>query len=185
MNTVPCIVPHIRIEQHPNPDCRSYHVSRLVSNVHLYQFGVDNISSSFDRGNPGGIAKKLATMLKKLPGVSTGSFNSYEVSVMKGTAFDWNEISPFVVGYIVKYLFPECVGKTIDISTVSNYVVNDCTRHLDLATRAKTPVTFGARKRPHVSVEGLFSPQPVHAVVNGLKKIDAASPAVTDMKKSA
>ncbi|HEC30793.1 MAG TPA: hypothetical protein ENI66_02145 [Candidatus Yonathbacteria bacterium] len=158
---------HIRIVQHPNPDRRTYHVTRQVSKVHLYKFGVDELSGcSFDEKDPGDLAKKLAKGLERVPGINSGSLNAYEIDVGKGTAFDWEDIGHFIVGQIVKHVFPDCVGETIEISTTLHYMEGDYSRKHDYCKREKVSVKFWSKMRPHVYVEHLFTIQAIRKVVD-------------------
>lgn len=165
---------HIKMVQHPNPSMRTYHVVRDVSAVQLYGFGQDNLlSSSFDKKNPGTVAKALAKALEQIPGVSSGSLSQYEVTVGIGDAFDWEDVAPFVVGAIIKHIYPEVDGKTIEISTKSghSYKVRPSemggmfgdddghrVKYNDITERYTVPVDLG-KGRPALDVEFLFSRQ--------------------------
>lgn len=151
-------VPHISIEQHPNPEIRTYHVTRQVSKVHRFWFGIDQMMSSLnDNEGPGLLGKRLAKALEQIPGVAAGALDSYNIDITKGNAFDWSEISPLVVGQIVKRVFPKCIGAAIEISTTINYMAGDYCRHQDVAKCCSVPVQFGKEeRRPRLDIEELF-----------------------------
>lgn len=165
---------HIKMVQHPNPTRRTYHVVRDVSAVKLYGFGQDNLfSSSFEKKKPGAVAEALAKALEQIPGVSSGSLSQYEVSVGIGDAFDWADIAPFVVGAIIRHIYPEVDGKTIEISTEVGHsykvrpsgmggMFGDDDGHRveynDITKRYTVPVDLG-KGRPTLDVEFLFSHQ--------------------------
>ena len=171
-------VPHISIEQHPNPEMRTYHVTRQVSKIQRFGFGIDQIISSLDeKEDPGLLGKRLAKALAQIPGVTAGTLKAYEIDVTKGNAFDWSEIGPLVVGQIVKRVFPKCVGGTIEVSTTANYMSGDYCHHQDIAKRCNVPVTFEKKeRRPRLDVEELFkSPTLVKVVDNIQCEAKAAS----------
>jgi hypothetical protein len=161
---------HIKMVQHPNPTRRTYHVVRDVSAVRHYGFGQDNLfSSSFEKKKPGAVAVALAKALEQIPGVDSGSLTQYEISVGIGDAFDWADIAPFVVGAIIKHIFPEVDGKTIEISTnvghsyqvlPSSWGNDDGHRvkYDDVTKRYTVPVDLG-KGRPALDVEFLFTRQ--------------------------
>lgn len=162
---------HIKMVQHPNSTRRTYHVVRDVSAVKLYGFGQDNqFSSSFDKKKPGVVAEALAKALEQIPGVNSGSLSQYEVTVGIGDAFDWADVAPFVVGAIIKHVYPEVDGKTIEISTNVGYSYYDVklsdwgydnghrVKYDDVTKRYIVPVDLG-KGRPTLDVEFLFSRQ--------------------------
>ena|SRR3989338_1079422 len=117
MNTE--IKPHLKVVQHPNPKRRSFHITREISSCRgMYGFGRESMMfSSLDREDPGEEAKQLAKQLADIPGITDGHFKQYEISVGIGDAFSWKDIGPLVLGAIVKAIYPEVVGETLDIST--------------------------------------------------------------------
>lgn len=174
-------IPHISIVQHPNPEMRTYHVTRQASKARRFKFGIDEfVGSSDNTENPGLLGKRLAKALERIPGVTTGTLRAYEIDVTKGNAFDWSEIGPLVVGQIVKRVFPKCVGGTIEVSTTANYVSGDYCRHQDIAKRCNVPVQFGKKEqRPRLDVEELFkSPTLVKVVDNTQSEVKAPSEAI-------
>lgn len=160
-------VPHIQIVQHPNPEMRTYHVTRQASKVHGFGFGVDNMSFSHEDEDPGLLAKRLAKALALIPGVADGTIDGYEISIGKGSAFKWDEVSPLVLGQIVKRLFPKCVGNTIEISTTVHYMAGEYSRNRDIAVRCEVPVSFGkSEKWPQLDIETLFKSSTLTKVVD-------------------
>jgi hypothetical protein len=161
---------HIKMVQHPNPLRRTYHVVRDVSAVRLYGFGQNNLFlSSFEKKKPGAVAEALAKALEQITGVSSGSLSQYEVSVGIGDAFNWADVAPFVVGAIIRHIYPEVDGKTIEISTnvghsyhvtPSDWGDDDGHRvkYNDVTQRFEVPVDLG-KGRPALDVEFLFSRQ--------------------------
>ncbi|MBY0537958.1 hypothetical protein K2P47_01015 [Patescibacteria group bacterium] len=163
---------HIKMVQHPNPTRRSYHVVRDVCPVRHYGFGQDNFFSSLDeKKKPGAVALALSKALEQIPGVSSGSLSQYEISVGIGDAFDWADISPFVVGAIIKHIFPEVDGKTIEISTNVGHTYRvppssfgfgeddgQRIKYEDVTKRYTVAVDLG-NGRPRLDVEFLFSPE--------------------------
>lgn len=176
-------VAHIRIEQHPNPDMRTYHLNRLVSKENMFGFGIEQTMGLLGDKDPGKTGKALAKGLEKVPGVGSGHFGAYEVSITKGSAFDWADVGPFVVGQIVKHLFPDFIGKEIEISTTQHYLAGDYSRHQDFVKHHKVKVKFYAKKRPRVDVEGLFNQQALREVVNN--NPNKGQTAADDQKKVA
>lgn len=159
-------VAHIRIEQHSNPEMRTYHANRLVSKQHMYDFGIDGMGN-FNEEDPGEMARKLAKALEKVPGVSSGHLSAYEVDVSKGSAFEWDEVSPLVLGQLVKHIFPDFIGKEIQISTtLSTIDSGGFGQNHNFASRHPVLVKFGAKKRPSIDVEKLFKPQTLRKVVD-------------------
>lgn len=177
-------IPHISIVQHPNPEMRTYHVTRQVSKIKMFGFGVDQMMSLLDDNkDPGLLGKRLAKAFERIPGVTTGTLSAYEIDVTKGNAFDWSEIGPLVVGQIVKRVFPKCVGGTIEVSTTINYMAGEYCRHQDVAKRCNVPVQFGKKeRRPRLDVEELFkSPTLVKVVDNTQSEVKAPSEAGGEM----
>lgn len=160
-------VPHIQIVQHPNPEMRTYHVTRQASKVHRFGFGVDQISPSRKDDDPGILAKRLAKALEQIPGITQGSLDAYEIDITKGSAFKWDEVSPLVLGQIVKRLFPKCVGNTIEISTTVHYMAGEYSRNRDIAVRCEVPVSFGKREKwPQLDIETLFKSSTLTKVID-------------------
>lgn len=124
MNTE--IKPHLKVVQHPNPKCRCFHLTREILYCRdTYGFGNENLIFSLSKEDPGAEAKLLAKQLADIPGVTHGYLKQYEISVCLGDAFSWKDIGPLVLGTIVKAVYPEVGGGTLDISTTigwSHYV---------------------------------------------------------------
>lgn len=162
---------HVKIEQHPNPKIRDFHVTCEVSAIRgIYGFG-ENEMMNFGEKSPGDLAETLAKKLMTIPGVTGGNFKRYEVRVDISDAFSWQDVGPLVLGEIVKNLFPETNGATIDISTRIgwSYFVRPSpaydfmgedddghrTRYVDMVNRQAVEVKFGSG-RPILDVEHLF-----------------------------
>ncbi len=109
------IRPHVKAVQHPNPTHRSFHITRDVTEGGCDQYGFGG-SYGFGREKVGDLGKLLMSRLQAIPGVTSGFFHSYEITISIGEAFDWGIIGPIVVGEIVNTVFPETFGKTIEIS---------------------------------------------------------------------
>jgi len=159
---------HIKMVQHPNPTRRSYHVVRDVSTARNYGFGSENWMFN-EKKKPGAMAVALGKALEAIPGVVDGYLSQYEISVGIADAFDWADIAPFVVGAIIKHVYPEVDGKTIEISTNvgHSYHVRPSgwsdmddghrMKYDDVSKRFEVPVDLG-KGRPALDVEFLFSP---------------------------
>lgn len=112
--------PHILVVQHPNSAIRSYHVTREISQMRgMYGFGPENMfyGGAFSKERPGELAESLAKALETIAGITEGSMKQYEISVHLGEAFDWRDIGPLVLGEIVKQVYPEADGGTLEVST--------------------------------------------------------------------
>ena len=166
------IKPHLKVVQHPNPKRRSFHVVREVSTCRdMWGFGRENIMfSSHDNQDPGEDAKKLAMRLADIPGITDGHFKQYEVSVGIGDAFSWKDIGPIVLGEIVKAVYPDVIGGTLDVSTTIgwSYFVRPSSRgfmgegddghrvhYQDMADHQPIEVNFGLG-RPLLDIENLL-----------------------------
>jgi hypothetical protein len=155
---------HIKVVQHPNPNMRTFHVVREVGDIdHMYGFGTDNFYGlSGRKKNPGDYAKILAKRLSELPGVTHGHLKQYDISVGIGEAFNWRDIGPLVLGEIIRSIYPEVDGKTIEISVSIGWgyhvrprsfgFMNDeddghRTRYVDTVDHETVPVNLGIRPR--------------------------------------
>jgi hypothetical protein len=142
------VKPHLVAVQHPNPVRRSYHVIREVSEMsHMYGFGRENMFSNVFKENPGAFAEALAQRLGNIPGIVDGHLKQYEISVGIGEAFDWKDVGPLVVGEIVKAVYPEVDGGTLEVSTTVCYK--------PVANRVPVAVNLGSI-RPELDIEDLF-----------------------------
>jgi len=156
---------HIKIVQHPNPEYRTFHVSRHVCDFNALGFGDSHYSNPFDH-KPNELAEKLATALAYIPGVTGGDLKQYEIAIHKGQAFTWSEVTPHVMGQIVAKVFPDCAGGTIEVSTTMDYMVGEYSRSNDLAKREVVKVEFELNNpNPTIDVEGLFSSKPATMAV--------------------
>lgn len=88
----------VRIQQHPNPDCRSLHLSQLspfrgqTIDDMAYRFRSDRKE---DKEKNEVLDNPLVKKLFDLPGVeSFSSYERYSVSVKKGGVFSWDEVMP-------------------------------------------------------------------------------------------
>jgi len=113
------IKPHVKVEQHPNPTRRTYHVTReVMEGDEKYGWG-DSVYRSFglfSKSKPSEQVKTLKDRLSSIPGVTGGSIGTYEIDIVIGDAFDWKDVGPTVLGEIVNTVFPETLGGTIEIS---------------------------------------------------------------------
>jgi len=163
-------VPHLKIEQHPNPLRRDFHVSREIGKVRLYGFGLENSYSGslVDEKEPEQLVKELADLLTAIPGVTDGHIDQYSVGIGIGQAFEWEDIGPQVVGVLVAKIFPECIGKSIEISaTLSTIDASGYGHHFDVAKRIPTDVPADiSEPNPVLDVESLFSCAPLQKVVD-------------------
>lgn len=164
------IRPHVLITQHPNLQMRTYHVTRQLSDVHMFGFGVECMHSSFDKKDPGVLAKRLARALARVPGITEGHVDQYTVTVAKGHAFSWADVSPMVLGKIIQHVFAECNGSTIEVSTTTEYMSGNHCHHEDRASHAAIPVKFYAKRRPIVKAEHLF-------IFEGLRQVSGKAAA--------
>lgn len=165
------ILSHIKVVQHPNDRIRTYHLTQQVSMVRgMYCFGDSMIGNYGDeKDKPGKDAQALSKILENLPGVESGYFRKYEISVSIADAFAWKDVGPLVLGEIVKAYYPEAVGQTILISTEvrwsyftrsrSGFLDDDDsgqrTRERGVADRVETKIDFGAG-RPRLDIEHLL-----------------------------
>lgn len=150
---------HISIVQHPNLQCRTYNVNRLLSGKNI-RFGVDEILDSFDKQNrdPGSLKVNLAKDLDSILGIGKGNVGQYDIHIVKGVAFDWSDIGPLVIAQIIKHLFPKSIGNTIEISTTCHYNFGETTIDQRIAIRRQVPVSFKRRqRRPRFDIEQLFN----------------------------
>lgn len=156
--------PHLKIVQYPNPECRAYHVNVLVSgNMRCWSFGRNDILGNYGEKKPDKLVKEFAEALGAIPGVESGTLESYEISITKAEAFEWSDISPFVVGLIVKRLFPDQVGGTLEVTTTLNYMAGNYGRHFDLAKRFGVQVDVDINDaHPSLDLEFLLDPQSPH-----------------------
>jgi len=112
------IKPHVKIEQHPNPPYRSYHVTVELASAdqHMVHFGHDEMGGSISGMKPKGVTRTLIERLTSIPGVNGGHIRGHEISVNIGQAFRWKDIGPIILGEIVNTVYPEILGKSIEIS---------------------------------------------------------------------
>lgn len=113
------VKPHVKVEQHPNPTRRSYHVTReVMEGDERYGWGDSAYHSYglFSKKKPSKFVTTLKDRLSAIPGVTGGSFSTYDIDIAIGDAFDWKDIGPIVLGEIVNAIFPETLGGTIEIS---------------------------------------------------------------------
>lgn len=170
---------HIKIVQHPNPEHRTVHVNRHVSNFDSLGFG-DSHYSNFDNKKPGEVAEKLATALGYIPGVTGGDLKQYEIAIGKGEAFTWTEVMPLVIGQIIAKIFPDSVGEMIEISTAVHYISGDYSRQNDIAERLGVKVEFDLNDpNPSLDIEHLFDPQSVRLAVDNTKAPETPAEEIT------
>jgi hypothetical protein len=110
------VKPHVKIVQHSNPTCRSFHVTREVTEGGSDRFGFGDRYFDFEKKKPGELVRLLTERLQAIPGVTSAFFEPYEISVSIGEAFDWRSIGPIVLGEIINTLWPETLGNTIEIT---------------------------------------------------------------------
>lgn len=113
----------------------------------MYGFGRENMFSNPFKEIPGAFAEALAKRLAEIPGVIDGHLKQYEISVGIGDAFDWRDVGPLVVGEIVKAVYPEVDGGTLEVSTKVCY--------RDVANRVPVAVNLGD-VRPTLDIEDLY-----------------------------
>lgn len=155
---------HIKIEQHPNPYRRTYHVTSEVLTEVRYGFGEDSYFGSMEKKTNEDILG-LVAKLKAIPGIVGGIVKNYEIHLAIGEAFEWVDVGPLALGEIVKALFPEVLGSSIMISNqmVESYCVppqgfdDDGTRYRYFypMKRELVPVDFKGG-RPILDVESFF-----------------------------
>ena len=78
-----------RMETHPNPHIRTFHTRAKRPDAELGGLLGDDIG---DLKNPSD--RLLIKSLAAIHGVVTVSFYNYQVSIEKGEAFEWDEITP-------------------------------------------------------------------------------------------
>ncbi len=148
---------HIKVIQHPNPTCRSYHVSRELGKVHGYGFGVESDLCVLNEKEVEQKVKDLASVMGAVPGVVRGSISLYELSVQIGEAFEWADVSPLIMGHLVKLVFPDCIGKTIEVSVATPHILGSHFLSIERANHVPVDVTFGISDfNLIVDVESLF-----------------------------
>lgn len=168
--------PHLKAVQHPNQKRRTFHVVREVyQGRHMYGFGKENtMLSMLDKEEPGELAKELVKRLETIPGVTDGHFKTYEMSIGIGDAFSWKDIGPLVLGEIVKAVYPDVIGGTLEVSTQIGWSYrvqprNDGlsfsfmsmeddghrTRYQDMADHEPVEVDFGSG-RPTLDIEHML-----------------------------
>ncbi len=99
-----------KLEFHPNPNCLSIHVtSRLVNNM------CENFESPSDKidvwnGNTI-VGEKdppvYVTRLFGVDGIKTVHIDQYEISLTKGSAFEWNDMLGRIITILNIELFPD------------------------------------------------------------------------------
>lgn len=90
----------IRIEEHPNPERISFHLSKRVpNNSEDPNFIVSEMS--FGDEKPGlKYAKQIMGMLFAIEGVNGVTIRPYEISIGKSPACDWKDIESDVIHVI-------------------------------------------------------------------------------------
>lgn len=158
---------HLKIVQHPNSEIRTFHVNRDVCNVLRFGFGKKNIDSIFDH-RPDELTARLATALGYIPGVQEGALQQYDISITKGSAFEWADITPYVVGQIVAKVFPDLIGESLEISTSVHYLVGTgYSQYDDIAKRFGVMIELDPNDpNPAIDIEFLFDPRSPRLVVN-------------------
>ena len=95
----------VKIKTYPNRFVRSFFTRNVISNSSIERFTRPlQAHSADDLNNVGKTGETIVRQLLKIPGVTEVSIHPYEVWVMIGDAFDWEEIEPAVAYHILKAL---------------------------------------------------------------------------------
>jgi len=84
-----------KVEFHPNPDCASLHVSDPMTDDYILTF--ESPTWQEKKKTP------LVDRLFSIKGVSKVTFQRYEVGLVKGGVFGWDEILPEAEKMILEY----------------------------------------------------------------------------------
>lgn len=92
------MVPKIVVESVPNPNFRNYHVNTEISQVPTLDFWRPLRESSKEYlERAGEVGSTLLRKVFDIPGVNHVIMEPYVLSVIKGEAFDWEEVEPPVL----------------------------------------------------------------------------------------
>lgn len=150
-----CVRPHVKIVQHPESQCRSYHFfAREVAAGKRQYFFRDSLFSAGDV-NPLREIKGLGKRLAALPGVAEKDFGRCEVFIDIGRAFRWKEVGPLILGELVRVFYPEAVGKTLEVSVSVGFRNGHSVWYEDLADHAPIGVVMSTGY-PILNLERLF-----------------------------
>lgn len=97
--------PRIVVEHHPNDIIRTFHVNQPISSEKLYDTipGAEALVKYAERNHaPSTIQTALS--FYETGGVTSVSLDIYEVRIMIGRAFDWDDIAPQIIETIKKHL---------------------------------------------------------------------------------
>ena len=152
------------IDLHENPNCRTYHIDRRFYGSRLGGSGSNEpVLSRFDeRLRPNDPAVKLMERLETVPGVVGCQFRLYRVIVFIGEAFRWKDVGPKVVGELVKTVYPNISGHTLEVSAQAVPDSRDRAGYREIVKDRPVQVDFGAT-RPVLDIEDMLGDAPKEA----------------------
>lgn len=98
------IEPRIKVQICPHPDVRSYHLTTEISkhSLRIFQRPLSSNKDLKDLEEVGELGTLLLREVFAIPGVSRVFIAPYELTVTKGSAFEWSEIEPDILEALKK-----------------------------------------------------------------------------------
>lgn len=105
----------VKIEEHPNPDRLSFHLSKMITRKHIVTFDAPEHADLPDSSDgPCSRTEELryiAGALFVVEGVSSVTFEPYEISLGKSSASDWDEMIPDIL-HVIKTMIAK--GESVE-----------------------------------------------------------------------
>jgi len=99
-----CIKPRVVVETCPNPNSRIYHTGFQVSGGTIVSVHPPLRQGSYEwkeLHDAGDVAFRLAAGVIEIGGVASLYVKPYELTVVKGPAFDWEDLEPQIIGKLL------------------------------------------------------------------------------------